>query len=639
MRNQGWTSRLGVTLLLLVGLASAGRAQDGGPSGGGVKGSGATAGVRGRRAHEVPVLERTRGDLVRDGELEAALGDVARLLGERRVGDAVERLGEVSRDGLDASDTSFLTRLISLVEAVLRFENATWESLLREEERVQGLGIRLASGKAGRVLGIVAGQLEIDVGSERRHVSLAELSASSVLAIGRRRHASSEQSLWGAAFALAYGEPRAFEELLRDAARDPGLRAGIDSLLAFDRDLHPVPAGGFTLIGEAWVTAAERESIERQARIIRYVEALFAQEPAARAAARVDLALELDQSPEAVVDVLRLKQAALAEAVAGTGAWPSVLSAFERRREVERQRAHALELIFDEERYFYPYMPPACPPEKAARYAEVQREVDRRVQALRDLWGSESEDPPALLRLSKPFLDAAARLITLRSTIDELRLGRSIPPAEVDEKLALLPAGGDLVTVRNLALDAAERQRLDADLVVLDTNEKVRPEVPRNTWGQVAITNAYRRMLGRRALLLDLTLYQSARGHCEWMSRTGKFSHLADEGVGVSPFDRMKRAGFTGTGGGENISYNAGSPEAAHDRWLHSSGHHRNILWETHTHMGVAQVGPYWTQNFGGTAAYRGNLEGGNLRSDVEGLFDTRSRPQGGDRENGQVDR
>jgi uncharacterized protein YkwD len=51
----------------------------------------------------------------------------------------------------------------------------------------------------------------------------------------------------------------------------------------------------------------------------------------------------------------------------------------------------------------------------------------------------------------------------------------------------------------------------------------------------------------------------------------------------------------------ENIHRGSGSPEGAHNGWVHSSGHHRNILQKLWTEMGTGQAGRYWTQNFGRT--------------------------------------
>ena len=61
----------------------------------------------------------------------------------------------------------------------------------------------------------------------------------------------------------------------------------------------------------------------------------------------------------------------------------------------------------------------------------------------------------------------------------------------------------------------------------------------------------------------------------------------------------MKLAGYQIAGGSENIYQGSGSPEAAHQGWIHSSGHHRNILTPAWVEMGSGSSGNLWTQNFG----------------------------------------
>src|SRR6185436_11403118 len=53
------------------------------------------------------------------------------------------------------------------------------------------------------------------------------------------------------------------------------------------------------------------------------------------------------------------------------------------RRALDAARKAALDLIFDEKEYFYPYNPSECPPEKVAFYAPVQKRVDELVAAVR----------------------------------------------------------------------------------------------------------------------------------------------------------------------------------------------------------------------------------------------------------------
>ena len=115
-------------------------------------------------------------------------------------------------------------------------------------------------------------------------------------------------------------------------------------------------------------------------------------------------------------------------------------------------------------------------------------------------------------------------------------------------------------------------------------------------------------MFGRRLLLWNGRLLASARGHSEWMQRTGRFSHFEEEGSSrYDPFARARLAGYPGSAS-ENISFGVAAPMDAHVGWTHSSGHHRNLLLQEHTEMGAGRAGSYWTQNFGGSLEYKGNL-------------------------------
>lgn len=116
---------------------------------------------------------------------------------------------------------------------------------------------------------------------------------------------------------------------------------------------------------------------------------------------------------------------------------------------------------------------------------------------------------------------------------------------------------------------------------------------------QVEITNRYRVMMGRHALEIHPCLVESARGHSEEMTRLNYFEHESPVPENRTPSDRAKNAGYAG-GAAENISLGSVSPQATHDAWYNSSGHHRNILGREHLAMGSGLDGQHWTQNFGG---------------------------------------
>jgi uncharacterized protein YkwD len=108
-------------------------------------------------------------------------------------------------------------------------------------------------------------------------------------------------------------------------------------------------------------------------------------------------------------------------------------------------------------------------------------------------------------------------------------------------------------------------------------------------------------------LAYNAKLWTAAHGHSDWMSRVGKLSHFEDDPARASPEQRMKLAGYD-HGAGENCAVGRSGPLEVLVRWCHSSGHHRNLLYESHTEMGAGQVGNYWTQCFGGGREYKGNL-------------------------------
>jgi uncharacterized protein YkwD len=118
---------------------------------------------------------------------------------------------------------------------------------------------------------------------------------------------------------------------------------------------------------------------------------------------------------------------------------------------------------------------------------------------------------------------------------------------------------------------------------------------------QVKITNNYRIMMGRPALEIHPCLIESARGHSNEMTVLGYFAHESPVEKNREPSDRARNAGYEG-GAAENISMGSTAPQATHDAWYNSSGHHRNILAEGHRAMGSGLDGQHWTQNFGSLA-------------------------------------
>lgn len=105
------------------------------------------------------------------------------------------------------------------------------------------------------------------------------------------------------------------------------------------------------------------------------------------------------------------------------------------------------------------------------------------------------------------------------------------------------------------------------------------------------MANCERLTHGLQPLSCDLRLVRVSREHAGDMRRRDYFEHWSPEGYG--PFDRLAAAGTTYLHAGENLARFPVSPdvvEAAHQAWMDSDPHRRNLLSEAYTHLGVGVV-------------------------------------------------
>ncbi len=274
------------------------------------------------------------------------------------------------------------------------------------------------------------------------------------------------------------------------------------------------------------------------------------------------------------------------------------------RELLDVRREEALNLIFDESEYFYPYNPPECPPDKARLYPAVQRRVDELVGRVREVW-SDSKT----VSLPKKFTAALEELEWNRSRQRELALSFEAP-TELPPWLWAIGADTEELTLHTFAWNADEQAVHSYNERILAFNEHNwetyeadkgddLSEADKLEQDQVRITNAYRMLFGRRALAWNSRIQVAAAGHSDWMSLTGKFSHFNDEdSTRTTPGDRMRLAGYN-SGISENLHRGGSGPQGAHDGWARSSGHHRNLLMPGHREMASASSGQFWTQNFG----------------------------------------
>jgi len=358
----------------------------------------------------------------------------------------------------------------------------------------------------------------------------------------------------GLAVATHAVDPDSLMQVLAKGYEAEGARGLLDEFVAARVRDEPMPEGGYV------VSAGELFS--RKEYLRREEEALIAR-----------LKTELDEAYASILANKALKK----------------LERLKKRKdELDRARAHALELIYDEKKYFYPYRGTG----RMGEYTKVQQEVDRRVEAVRELW-----DDPLLVSI-KAGSEITKALERFDHAVAELEK-RLVDVEEKKVEVDFLRAySGQRFTVRTFFRNADELELLRYGDEVMEFNEKLEGDITDVEREQVRITNEYRKMFGRWPVRLVEKLVLSSRGHCEEMSRLGYFGHFSPTPGRRTPYDRMKLQGYD-YGSSENCIMGRTGPKAAHDGWCHSSGHHRNLLMAPWTEMGTGHHGRYMTQNFG----------------------------------------
>ena len=116
----------------------------------------------------------------------------------------------------------------------------------------------------------------------------------------------------------------------------------------------------------------------------------------------------------------------------------------------------------------------------------------------------------------------------------------------------------------------------------------------------VHYVNQERRGRDLEMLACSRRLTRLAQAHADDMCDRGYVGHVSSDGVGMA--DRFEQLDVRYTAIAENVA--AGQPSAfrAHDGWMHSPGHRRNILHPALRRIGVGYAScggqPRWVQVF-----------------------------------------
>ncbi len=497
-----------------------------------------------------PSATRQRQSVVR---ALAAAEDLARL---RRFSDAAKRL----EDALPTITDKVLRGDVEGRLGSLREEASVLQSLLAQvREKPRGFGpLRLSDG-AWTVTGATTDALLLSKQSAEPVMrTFAELPAEAVAFLFRKAELSPEQERAAAVVLWDVGERDAYTEFMRRA-----LATDDDSLRLSASMVHAL------LQGRTMPDAGFVPHPERDGGVISWDEfqEILNKEKIAEATAALTKIVETIESSKQAKQVARVRNA---------------------YAKLEKARNFALELIFDEVKYFYPYR------NRMQEYTPVKLEVDGRVKLVEEAWESSAK--------ANVFSDS--KIEGLLAKAEDLRIEINYlggPTEKLEDRMAAVTMYvGQNLTVRNFFEDEQQRKLHEYNTKLMVENAAAKSVATKHERRQVEITNEYRIMMGhRRALVINDQLTMAARGHSEDMSRLGFFDHFSPVEGKRAPADRMRAAGYTFSGCSENIHRGSGDPMGAHLSWRGSSGHHRNLLMPSWVEMGTGHDGRNWTQNFG----------------------------------------
>jgi len=445
----------------------------------------------------------------------------------------------------------------------------------------------------------------LESGSGTRRTSWGEFAAEDLFTICENMGAQGDAWLEACAFGFDHGltgRAEAFLHRYLETVSEEGDRAKAHELLAEVRQ-EEVPEGGYVWNGRQGVFENPRTIFQRK--ILDHAEELIRRFERSQALATLERTfpeiLECLEGPSVDPET---REAIVAKALAAlremrrhrverllTRARRSspIANLAALKRELNRRRTAALEIIFDEAIY----VPKEHPDYAKGDEANGQARVDGLVDPVRELWN----------RSGAHAMDSATRqLVEQIRAIDEryyAALGVE-PEEEEEEGIQELLHNFDTaasLSIRSFSLDAREARDLSWNRRVAEYNAALKhPDLPERVREHVRLINEYREMMGRRACFIDVRLNRACEKHSRVCDEAGKIWH---EGADGTPTSRAKEEGYPDSVA-ENIAIGYDSPGEIWTRgWYRSSGHHRNVLQEKWTCMGYGYVGRVGTQNFG----------------------------------------
>lgn len=524
-------------------------------------------------AADVDVFELV--DAANHAEARGAFADAALL-----IESAIAQAGDSNSESVDRWRSQHADRV--LLAALERY--LVGIAADAPVEFVSNDGARIAVSAVGDALHAESGD----------RLDWTDLEPGSLLTFATRRDVPREAMLGAVVLAYRLGAADQVESVLaRGASRT--VPTDLSAVIARGRGDGVADDRGFMVEDGRFVAVREVELRKVLAKVERRVAAAVKHDRASKRTSELEKILA--EGPEVVDSVVLALNKQWGASVAALEnhkfrrQWDRIADL---RRELDRRRESTIALIFDTETYFAPYKPPAVSGARYAIYLEVQKDVDLRVESVREVWEGSQK-----VRVPQEIHREVERIHWIGETLAEF--GQSVDASTRLEWVEALPSDG-LLTVQSFCWNPKEKQRYERGRRIEAFNAKKLAKSPQGERRQVEITNEYRVLLGRLPLAVNPKLIDAARGHAAEMADLGYFSHYSPTAGRETPFDRMRLAGYQ-SGIAENLAMHS-SAASAHEGWTHSSGHHRNLLNAGVTELGVGNRGRYWVQKFGGASEF-----------------------------------
>lgn len=379
-------------------------------------------------------------------------------------------------------------------------------------------------------------------------------------------------------------------------------RAPVEAMLARLEGLDEVPPGGYVYSKEhGWESVVARHSREVLAEFEESVVAIDVTRSLRTFDRELERSLEWIRDESISVEVRttvrrRLIDALMAARSELASELESALSrGFEQLRaakvELNERRAKAYEVIMDPAIY----LPENHPDWTKGDVVNGQREVDRVVGLVRELW----EDPRYGFTVpSRARLKLALFVRLEQEVFPELRA--TLPDLESAVARELRHNPFVVQTLQTYALDDTEARVRDFNRKVREYNAAFRHEdLPEPDRQHVIFMSDHREMMGVRRCFIDIRLCRATLGHSKVCNAAGRIWHIGPNGT---PQSRAQAEGFE-AGVGENVALGYGNPrDIWTGGWYRASDHHRNAISPNWNCMGYGYFGQVGTQNFASIA-------------------------------------